>query len=221
MDNDTNNPKEPAPAPGTTGDAAAPTPPPATPPLADAPSSTAGPAAPKALSPEAMVRLEAEAAKAREHWDRLLRTAADFENYKKRAVRERQESSKYACAPVLERLIPVLDHFDMALAAAQSATPDSLAAFHDGVTMIYQQLRTALRESGLEEIEAVGQVFDPNWHEAVSQEPTPDVPEGQVTRQLRKGYKLRDRLLRPAKVVVAKAPDVQPVSEAAQPKSTD
>ena len=182
-----------------------------------APASADGALEPGELSPEALERLKAEAAKARDHWERLLRATADFENYKKRIARERQEASKYACAPLFEKLIPVLDHFDKALAAAPNATADSPAAFHDGVSMICQQLRTALTEAGLEEIDAVGQPFDPRWHEAVSQQPMADVPEGQVIQQLRRGYKLRDRLLRPASVVVARHPDPTSAPEAAPP----
>jgi molecular chaperone GrpE len=76
--------------------------------------------------------------------------------------------------------------------------------------MIQQQLKSALTEAGLEEVEASGKPFDPNLHEAVSQQETPDVPEGRVTQQLRKGYRLRERLLRPATVIVAKKPAAQP-----------
>jgi molecular chaperone GrpE len=163
-----------------------------------------------AASPD---RVKTEAAKAAEYWDRLLRVTADFENYKKRVARERQEASRYAFLPLLERLVPVLDHFEMALNAAQNAKDDALTAFHEGMSMIHQQLRTALTDSGLEEIHALGQPFDPNWHEAVSQQPTADVPEGQVTQELRKGYRYRDRLVRPARVVVAKHPKPEPVAD--------
>lgn len=164
--------------------------------------------------PDALEKLKAETAKAREHWDRLLRVTADFDNYKKRMARERQEASRYAYAPLLQQLLPVLDHFEMALAAAHSNETGSLQSFHDGMTMIYQQLRGALTDAGLEEINADGQSFDHNWHEAVSQQATNDVPEGQVLQQLRKGYKFRDRLLRPASVVVAKPPAGEPTAAA-------
>ena len=159
-----------------------------------------------ALSPTQIDELKAKAAKADEHWDRLLRQTADLENFKKRAARERQEAIKFANESLLEKLVPVLDNFDMALAAAnqpQNNTADSLKA---GVSMIASQLKAALTESGLEEINALGTPFDPNWHEAVSQQESTEVPEGQVVQQLRKGYKLRDRLLRPAMVVIAKNP---------------
>lgn len=150
--------------------------------------------------------LREEAARAKEHWEKLLRATADFENFKKRVARERQEAAKYACEPLLLKLIPVLDNFEAALAAPASADGAALASFRAGVTMIQQQLQSALAEAGLEAIEAAGQPFDPRWHEAVAQQESNDVPEGQVLQQLRKGYKLRDRLLRPAGVVVASKP---------------
>ena len=160
------------------------------------------------LTPEQLNELKARAAKADEHWDRLLRTAADFENFKKRAARERQEAAQAATAALVNKLLPVLDHFEMAQAAAQNApAPQSgMAALHDGIAMVQQQLKDILAETGLEEVDASGRPFDPAWHEAVSQLETPGVPEGQVIQQLRKGYKLRDRLLRPATVIVAKKP---------------
>lgn len=159
-----------------------------------------------ALTAGELEDLRARAAKADEHWDRLLRTTADMENFKKRAARERQEAIRYANAGLLEKLIPALDHFDMALAAAQSAEGNSLDSLKTGIAMSYNQLKAALLEAGLEEIDASDQPFDPTLHEAVSQEDSTEVPEGRVIRQLRKGYKLRDRLLRPASVVVARKP---------------
>lgn len=164
---------------------------------------------PENVTAEQLEELKARAAKADEHWDRLVRTMADFENFKKRAAREKQDAIKYANEGLIEKLVPVLDNFDMAMAAAASAqntATENAQSFHAGIAMIQQQLRNALAESGLEEVDASGQPFDPNWHEAVSQQETADVPEGQVVQQLRKGYKLRDRLLRPAGVVVARQP---------------
>jgi len=151
--------------------------------------------------------LKERAAKAEEHWDRLLRTTADFENFKKRAGREKQEAIKYANESLLQKLVPVLDNFDMALSAAQVGQSEAAQSLQTGINMIYQQLRNTLLEAGLEEIDAEGKIFDPNLHEAVSQRETAEVPEGQVVQQMRKGYKLRDRLLRPASVVVSKKPD--------------
>jgi molecular chaperone GrpE len=161
---------------------------------------------PANITAEQLEELKQRAAKADEHWDRLLRSTADFENFKKRATREKQDAIKYANESVLQKLIPVLDNFDMALSAAQNAQSDAAQSLQTGINMIHQQLKSALIESGLEEIDAAGKAFDPNLHEAVSQKETKDAPEGQVVQQLRKGYKFRDRLLRPASVVVAKHP---------------
>jgi molecular chaperone GrpE len=162
---------------------------------------------PGTVSPEQLAELKERAAKADEHWDRLLRTTADFDNFKKRAAREKQDAIKFANESLFQKLIPVLDNFDMALAATQtSAKDEAVQSLQTGVNMIYQQLKTALTDAGLEELDATGKPFDPNLHEAVSQKETTEVPEGQVVQQLRKGYKFRERLLRPASVVVAKHP---------------
>jgi molecular chaperone GrpE len=158
------------------------------------------------FAPDQIEELKKRAAKADENWERLLRTTADFENFKKRAARERTEAAQFANASLLQRLLPILDNFEMAQTAAQSAQGDSLASLQSGVAMIQQQLKTILSDSGLEEIDASGKPFDPALHEAVSQQETTEVPENHVFQQIRKGYKLRDRLLRPASVVVAKSP---------------
>jgi len=158
------------------------------------------------LTPKQIEELRTKAAKADEHWDRLLRTTADLENFKKRAARERQEAIRFANASLFEKLIPALDNLDMALTAANNAEGDSVESLKAGITMIHTQLKNALAEAGLEEIDAANQPFDPNLHEAVSQEESAQTPEGHVVRQLRKGYRLRDRLIRPASVVVARKP---------------
>jgi len=161
---------------------------------------------PGSLNAEQLEELKQRAAKADEHWERLLRATADFDNYKKRAAREKQDAIKYANETLLEKLVPVLDNFDMALAAAETTKSSGIESLQAGIKMIHQQLKTALLGAGLEEIDATGKVFDPNLHEAVSQQESAEVPEGQVLQQLRKGYKFRDRLLRPATVTVAKRP---------------
>jgi len=169
-----------------------------------APDIESGPEQP--LTEEQFQQIKAQAAKADEYWNQLLRTAADLDNYKKRAAREKQEAIKHANESLLGKLIPVLDNFEMALAAASSTNAESADSLQQGVSMIQQQLKQALADASLEEINATGQPFDPNYHEAVSQQESTEVPEGHVLQQLRKGYKLRDRLLRPATVIVAKAP---------------
>ena len=165
---------------------------------------TANPVELVAPTAEQIEDLKSRAAKADENWDRLLRTTADFDNFKKRAARERIEAAQYASFSLLQKLLPVLDNFEMALTAAQSAQGDKLTSLQSGVLMIQQQLKSALAETGLEEIDAAGQPFDPALHEAISQQETAGVPEDHVAQQLRKGYKFKDRLLRAAMVVVAK-----------------
>ena len=157
------------------------------------------------LTLEQISQLKERASKAEEYWDRLLRQTADFDNYKKRSIREKQESIKYANEGLMAKLIPVIDTFEMALTAAnaEGSSPQSLQA---GVAMILSQLKNTLSEAGLEEIDATNKTFDPNFHEAVAQKETNDVPEGQVVQQIRRGYKLRDRLVRAATVIVAKKP---------------
>ena len=159
------------------------------------------------VTPEQFTELKDRASKADENWNRLLRVTADFENFKKRATREKTDAIKFANEGVLQKLIPVLDSFDMALAAVQSADGGAATqSLQTGVNMVFQQLKKTLAETGLEEVDATGKTFDPNLHEAVSQKETSEAPEGQVVQQLRKGYKFRERLLRPASVVVARQP---------------
>lgn len=145
-----------------------------------------------------------EAAKFREL---ALRTAADFDNFRKRAAREREESIRYANASLIERLLPVLDSFELGLEAARSAEGDSPVVA--GFEMVKRQLDDFLRDSGVEVIDAAGAVFDPQVHDAMGGEFSADVPEGAVIRQMRRGYKLRDRVLRAASVFVSKGPGPQ------------
>jgi molecular chaperone GrpE len=156
------------------------------------------------MTPTELEDLKARAAKADENWDRFVRLTADFDNYKKRAARERQEAVAFANENLLARLLPVLDAFEMALAAANN--DPAAKSLQAGIVMISNQLKSVLAEAGLEKIDASGKPFDPNLHEAVSQEESAHAPEGQVLRQIRNGYKFRNRLLRPAGVVVAKKP---------------
>jgi len=161
-----------------------------------------------ALTSEQIDDLKAQAAKADENWNRFLRVTADLENFRKRAAREREEAVRYANESLIKKLIPVLDNFEMAIAAASQAPAqaETNQSLQTGVAMIQHQLKNALLETGLEELDAAGKTFDPNWHEAVDQRETTEFAEGQVMQQLRKGYKLRDRLIRPATVVVARKP---------------
>jgi len=133
--------------------------------------------------------------------DLALRTQADFENYKKRAARERDEGIKYANRTLLERLVPIVDNFELGLSAAREESEHS--PIYSGMNLVLKQLTDFLTDNGLQPIDAVGKKFDPNLHEAIGHEPSHKVPEGQVIRQTRRGYRLKDRLLRPATVVVS------------------
>ena len=158
------------------------------------------------LSAADIAELKAQAAKARENWDQLVRTTADFDNFKKRAAREKQDAIRYANEGLLQKLVGVLDNFDMAVTAAANSADPAVKSLQTGVNMILAQFRQELTEAGLEEIDALGKPFDPNLHEAISQQERADVPEGQVVQQVRKGFKHRDRLLRPASVIVSRPP---------------
>ena len=157
-------------------------------------------------SEQELQELIQKAAKADENWDKYVRLTADFVNFKKRAARERTEAVKYANESLLEKLLPVVDNFEAAMAATNSASGANVDSLKTGISMIFTQLKSFLADNGLEEVDASGKPFDPNLHEAVSQQPSTDVEEGHVLQQMRKGYKLRDRLVRPAMVVVAKKP---------------
>jgi molecular chaperone GrpE len=134
--------------------------------------------------------------------DAALRARAELDNYRKRVVREKEDAIRYANASLLESLLPILDNFELGLGAARQA-PEA-AGIVQGLEMVRRQLEDFLRSHGMEVVDAVGQPFDPNLHEAVGQEASAEVAEGDVIRQLRRGFKLRDRLLRPASVVVSK-----------------
>ncbi len=145
--------------------------------------------------------------------DRLLRTAAEFDNYRKRTERERREVREAAAADLIRDLLPVVDDLERALTAAAAAPEDGaaggeepgLTAFRDGVELIHRQVLDVLRRRGVEPLEVTDQPFDPNWHEAVVYEPAEGRPDGEIIGEVRRGYRLGDRLLRAAMVRVAKA----------------
>src|SRR5437773_6571054 len=136
--------------------------------------------------------------------DLALRSQADFENYKKRSAREKEDASKYANASLLERLVAIVDNFELGLEAAKGESEQS--PIYSGMTLVLKQLNDLLAENGLQPIEAEGKKFDPNLHEAIAREPSDQFPEGIVLRQIRRGYRFRDRLLRPSSVVVSSGP---------------
>lgn len=167
-----------------------------------APSTTEGQAASSAETEEDSTEgLQADLDRFR---DLALRSQADFENYKKRAAREKEEAIKYANSTLLERLIPIVDNFDLGLEAARGEGEKS--PVFSGMSMVLKQLIDFLTDQGLQPIDATGQKFDPNLHEAIAHEPSEEIPEGVVIRQTRRGYRLKDRLLRPSSVVVSSGP---------------
>ncbi len=160
---------------------------------------------PPEIKKEDLDNLIQKASRVDEYYDKMLRVSADFDNYRKRMVRERHNTIKFANESLVVKLLPVLDNLEAALSATNSnnITVDSLKT---GVTMVLNQLKTIFAEAGLEEINAINQPFDPIVHEAISEQETRDVSPGYVVSQIRKGYKFNSKLLRPATVVVAKAP---------------
>lgn len=136
--------------------------------------------------------------------ERAIRATADLDNFRKRMTREKSDSLRFANQALLEELLPVLDNFEMGLQAA-AGEPDSM--IYRGMVMVKKQLDDFLKGNGVEEIPAEGQAFDPSVHEAVSQEECPETDDGSILRVMRRGFRMNDRLLRPANVVVAKAPE--------------
>lgn len=140
-----------------------------------------------------------------ERWkDLAYRSQAELDNFRKRSAREAQETRAYANADLLRAIFPILDNFDMGLDAARAESEKSMIFM--GMSMVNRQLQDFLRDSGVQEIETQGKSFDPNLHDAVSQEASDTITEGTILRVTRKGYKLKDRLLRPASVIVSSGP---------------
>jgi molecular chaperone GrpE len=154
----------------------------------------------KELTPDQeMARMQQEVEQAN---DMMLRLAAELDNYKKRVAKERESLIRYAAQDVLQELIPVLDNFERAIeAAGKSKDFDS---FLEGVKMIYKNMYDVMGRKGLARIDAVGETFDPNIHEAVMQVTSQEHPENIVVEELQKGYVLHDRVIRPSMVVVSK-----------------
>ena len=140
------------------------------------------------------------------HWkDIAARNQAELDNYRKRMAREKSDAIKFANSNLLSELLPVIDNFQMGLSAAINEDPDSIIS--KGMEMVQKQLEEFFTSQGAVPVSAVGQEFNPNLHEAISQESSEQVPEGMVISEIRKGYTLNDRLLRPANVVVSKGPE--------------
>ena len=157
-------------------------------------------AKPEPSDAEKLASLEA---KCRELQDQYLRKAADFDNYRKRMIREKQEAIDYANTNLISDLLLILDDFDRAIEAGKKAGEESAAAFMQGVVMIRNGLSSLLESKyGLQYYEVQGKVFNPDIHEAVATNPSAEVTEPTVGAELQKGYKLKERILRPAKVMV-------------------
>ena len=167
---------------------------------ADAPAATDPSEAPGATIPDqdsAALKAERD-----DLYDRLLRKTAEFDNYRRRIERERREQADQAVVNLLQELLQVVDDFDLALKVEAG---EEAAAYRKGVELIHAKLHDVLRKQGVRPIDALGTDFDPNVHQAVLHESSPEHREGEVIGELRRGYMLGDRLLRPSMVKVAKA----------------
>lgn len=141
-----------------------------------------------------------------ERWkDVAARSQAELENFRKRMAREKAEAIQYANRNLLEQLLPIIDNFEMGLKAARDAEGDS-SMILQGMAMVHKQIEEFLSDQGVEVIASDGEAFDPNVHEAIKQEASDSVPEGQVLYTMRRGYRLKDRILRAANVVVSSGP---------------
>lgn len=139
--------------------------------------------------------------------DRLLRLQAEFENFRKRALRERQEAAQYGSQNLFKDLLSVVDNLERAIAHARESGGGDLASFLQGVELVQRELLGVFEKNHVTEIEALGKPFDPSLHEAMAQVESGAVPLNTVIEVLEKGFQLRDRLVRPARVIVAKAPE--------------
>ncbi|MBI2321840.1 MAG: nucleotide exchange factor GrpE [Chloroflexi bacterium] len=152
---------------------------------------------------DAQEALQTAQAQADEYLRLLQRTKADFINYQRRSEQERAEQERYAAASVLRRLLPLIDDFERAVASVPSELAEH--PWVQGVLLIERKLKAMLEQVGLAPVETIGQPFDPLEHEAVGQEPAPPEREGLVVAEVQHGYRLHDRLLRPAQVRVGRA----------------
>ncbi len=173
-------------------------------------------------APAAEPGLEAQLAAARkeaaDNYDRYVRSVADMDNFRRRTVREKEDLRQFAASRVLEDLLPVIDNLGLGLAAAKAPHAE-LQSLVGGIEMVANQLKTSLAKHGLVEIDPAGQPFDPNLHEALSQQPSPEIPEGNVAQVIRTGYSLNGRLLRPASVIVSSGPAPADADPATPPAS--
>jgi molecular chaperone GrpE len=155
----------------------------------------------RGASSEEVERLQAELEAVK---DRYLRLQADFENFRRRTLKEREESARYGHENLVKDLLATVDNLDRAIDHARQSGGGDFESMLQGVELVQRELMGVLAKHGVEPIEAEGQPFDPNLHEAMAQEESDEVPPGTVVRVLQKGYALRDRLLRPTRVMVSR-----------------
>ena len=153
--------------------------------------------------------------------DRLLRLQADFENFKRRALKERTDANQYGHQNLVKDLLSTVDNLDRAIGHARESEGGDLENLLQGVELMQRELLTALGKHGVVRIEAVGKAFDPAVHEAMAQTPDGSVAPNTVIEELQTGYMLRDRLLRPTRVIVTREPDEAESDEGKQPEEID
>lgn len=163
------------------------------------------------VSPEAALQAEVAALK-----DQLLRKEADYQNYRKRMAREVSDARRIGLVETITPFLQVFDLFEMAMKAAE--TSDNVAALKQGLEMILAQYGKTIDELGVQKFDAVGSTFDPMWHDAVAYENNPEVPEGTIIKQWNCGYKMGERLLRPARVIVSSGPAKEEAAAEAEEK---
>ncbi|MBP1749143.1 MAG: Protein grpE [Deltaproteobacteria bacterium] len=151
--------------------------------------------------------LEEKDAKIKSLEERILYLQADFENFKKMKVKERQDTLKFGNETLIKELLPVLDNLELALKHSEST--EDYKGIHDGVKLILSEFMKVLEKAGIKQVDAIGQKFDPNFHEAFFQEEHEDMEPDTVVSELQRGYLLNDRLIRPSRVAVSKKPDIQ------------
>jgi molecular chaperone GrpE len=176
-------------------------------PASDVPTSTPAPAPAEPSPAERVATLEAEKAELK---DRMLRIAAEFENYKKRTRKEMSEHEAKARESVLREFLEIADNLERAISSWKEGEQKDVKSVQDGVDLVLRLFKSKLERHSVTAIEAKGQPFDPRVHDAISQAPSAEVPPGTVLHELQKGYRVGERLLRPAMVVVAKAPPTSP-----------
>jgi molecular chaperone GrpE len=150
-------------------------------------------------------QLETERARAEENYAKYLRAAADMDNQRKRWLKEKEELLRYANLPLLRKLLPIIDDFERAREAAERG--GDMASLLKGIELIDKRMHELIEQEGVQSVSALGEIFDPQKHEALSIEDNPDHPDGTIIEEFQTGYLFKDRVLRPSLVKVARAPE--------------